>query len=320
MNTADLIPRVRETAFLATNAVDYTDARICREMTDMLRSVFSKMVVKSKGGYWLRFDQMTTTVGQPYIRMPARACAGGLHSIQIALDAGENYIPIEERNEKQALTYQLGLGQTDVPVRYTLRGDRIVLFPTPNAVYKLRVFYYLQPPLLTPLTSPNNGLIVTATPGTRTYVTAAVAQLWQPTLLSSQNLTTGFRGEIVRDDGWCEVVGPAELVTLTTLTYVMSGTSDETLVQNGDYIVAEGQSPFPPLPEEYQRLLADMTAAEICRQRRRFDAQQAIEEKCGGTLLSFKDHIQPRADAGAEVISWQNVYTDAFPRRQRTSP
>jgi hypothetical protein len=143
MNTADLIPRVRETAFIATNAVDYTDARICREMTDVLRSVFSDMVVKSKGGYWLRFDQMTTTVGQPYIRMPARACAGGLHSIQIALDADENYIPLEERNEKQALTYQLGVGQTDVPVRYTLRGDRIVLFPAPNAVYKLARFLLL---------------------------------------------------------------------------------------------------------------------------------------------------------------------------------
>jgi hypothetical protein len=320
MNTADLIPRVRETAFLPTNAVDYTDARICREMTDMLRSVFADMVTQSKGGYWLRFDPMTTTVGQPYIRMPARACAGGLFGIHIAYDASENYVPLEELNEKQALTYQLGVGATDVPVRYTLRGDRIVLFPTPNAVYKLRVFYYLEPPLLTPLTSLNNGLILTATPGSRTYVVAAVAQLWQTTLLSSQNLTSGFRGEIVRDDGWCEVVAPAEIVGLTATTYTMGGTSDETLVQAGDYMVAEGQSPFPPLPEEYQRLLADLTAAEICRQRRRYDAQQAIEEKCGGTLLRFKNHIQPRSDSGCEVISWQNVYTDAYPRRQRTSP
>lgn len=322
MNTGDLVTRVRETAFIDTNSVDYTAARICRELTDMLRSVFSDTVVKSKGSYWLRFDPTNTAASQATYRMPPRACAGGIHSIQIAYDASENYVPLDEIGEEQALQYQLGVNQTGVPVRYILRGDRIVLFPMPDTVYKMRVFYYLQPPLLVPTTSSNNGLITGANTSTRVYTTSAAVILWLPDLSSSQVLTTGFRAEIYRSSGWAEVVAPDETVTVVTTTYTFAGTSDQSLVIPGgfDYITYPGQSMIPPLPEEYQRLLADLTAAEICRQRRQFDAQDAIEKKCGGTLLRFKDHIQPRTQGGHQTISWQNVYTDSYPRRQRSGP
>jgi hypothetical protein len=107
------------------------------------------------------------------------------------------------------------------------------------------------------------------------------------------------------------------VLTLTALNYQFAGTSDQSLVIGGfggDYIVAEGQSPFPPLPEEYQRLLADLTAAEICRQRRFFDAQQAIEDKCMSVIMAFRDHIQPRAQQNHRSIVWNNVYSGEIAR------
>ena len=126
---------------------DYTNVRRFSDdyLNDEIQTSFNhfwRIVDEAHQGWWDTEDTVTTTSGTAYVAPPATAkVVKGVDR----LDGGEYtdmvQIGVSDRNRWGS--------STGTPVAYRLSARGIELYPTPNAVYTLRVTFTPKPPTLT---------------------------------------------------------------------------------------------------------------------------------------------------------------------------
>lgn len=311
MNTTQILQRVRESAFLEDNAIDWTDTAILRVLNDTLKQRFGRGIVAARQGYWLKNEIRLITAGTDAYRIPQRAVAGSLHRVQIAYDSGLQFIDLQEIDEKQAQNYEGPTTQTGTVTRFVMRGDDIVLMPAPDSTnYALRIFYYLRASRVIPTqAAATTGQITGVNPAARTITLASNASI----ILNyaedgtSSALASGNRIDVITTTGWHDVKLISEPVTFSTNVLTCTGTGDMSTIAVGDYVRYEDESEYPQLPDDFHRCLADLTAQKILTVRRMVnpDLVSLIETD----LASFGDLLKPRVQTSGKVIcAPTNIY------------
>lgn len=300
MNSADLILALRMDAFINDVAFpDYDDARCLTELTNALHSTFERQVVTARCGYWLRHNVIATTVGRAKYRIPARACFGGLESVAIGATGGP-YRKLEEVTETHAQAYEYGAGSVGDPQKYVVRGDQVVLLPTPQAVYSVRMAYYLRPSRLTP--AQTAGQITNVNPTTRVLTIASAMPLDYTTTTGTALVTAQQRIDVVHPTGWCEAVVVNVPQTFTGLNLTVGGTDPIDEVEVGDYVRVANQSDWPAMPEDFHRLVADVAALKVMTELHMGSKAQILAPQVAADLERFNDTLTPRVRAEAKVL------------------
>src|SRR5262245_24983596 len=161
MNTTELLAQLRLNCLLEDGAVDYPDAVLLRELSDSLSTKFQDMIVGFRNGIW-QYQYLTSTVaGDPTIRLSRTVTV--LAKIEIGMGSLTSpdsiyFSRLPKVDEGHADLFEgsySGLGQ---PKTYVLRGNDVVLLPTPdNAGYVYKITYYRRPPRLYPSQNSASG-------------------------------------------------------------------------------------------------------------------------------------------------------------------
>lgn len=279
----------------ATTFPDYTDARLLIELSDELRTTFSRAVTQARSGYWLKQQFTTVVAGTAKYPIPRRAVIGGLENLSIA-DSSGKYYKLDEVSETHSQNYELASGQIGEVKKYVVRADQVVLLPTPSQAYTLRMSYYVRPSRL--VTAQTAGL-VTAVNATARTITVNSVPADKDTGLT---IVTGATLDVVHPSGWCELplVGMASTLAASTFTIAGTAPMDEVLV--GDYVRAADQTDWPCLPEDFHRTLAKSAAVKVMSELHMLQKADATAGQVNADLQRFSDLLVSRVKSEAKVL------------------
>lgn len=303
MRSDEIATKIRREAFIGDVAQfpDYTDTVLWSECNDAVHGVFEGPVVSSRQGYWLKQFFYTTTGGKAKYRIPARSVVGGLEIVEIA-DASGRFYRLGEVNEQQAQEYELASGQVGPPQVFCIRGDQVVLLPTPDllAGYTLRLSYYLRPSRLVQQQSSTIGGGTVR--GTVTGVNTATRQITVDVVPFDQELavpaaiTSGLQKiDVVHGDGWHEIALVGATQTLSGLVFTVGGTDDlSEIILGTDYVRAQQQTDWPQLPTDFHPTLCGIVAVKLLMQLKLADKAATLAQAVNADIGRFADLMQPR--------------------------
>jgi hypothetical protein len=142
------------------------------------------------------------------------------------------------------------VGNNGNPVRYQMRGNSIVLLPTPDAsnFVTLRLWYFRRP----------NQLVGTSAVLTSTTLTGLVT--FNGTKPST--ITTSTPVDVVQGSPPYDSLGDSLTPSAVASGYV-TFSANVTGAVAGDYVCLAGQSPVIQLPDEFYNLLCLRTARSL---------------------------------------------------------
>ena len=301
MNTTELIAQVRLNALLEDGMLDYTDSVIIRELNHSLTTKFERMVTDARAGYWLQSKVFTATAGNPIIRMPPRAC--GLSKVDLGdVTTDPVYVRLPQMREGHTNLYTAPASSTGRPQHWVARGDRIVLLPAPDDAYKVRVWYYVRPSrLVQPQTSTFLGLITFVDSTTRIISCGNGVPLSYNETGVSSAISSGSKIDVVSSSGWHELQLVSEPATIFSTSFTCTGSGDMSSIQVGDYVRAEEQTEWPPLPDDFHRCLADITSIKILIQRDFQSKAMGYAQDVNSDLSRFSSLINDRVQEEQQV-------------------
>ena len=305
MHSTDFIAAVRTSGQLPTADPTYTAAAILRLGSTVQQRLFERALVNSRDGYLLQQRLTATVAGTSVYRLPPRAVTQGAERVEMA-GADGKYLPLTKLDPRNASLWEsTGQGQ---PGAFTVRGDSVQLFPTPSAVYSLRIHYYLRPSALATAqladTGTHRGLIV-AHDATSLAVNAPPFDMLAAV---PAVITVSTRVDVVRPDGGHDrVVVSARVATIAGPTlgiYTLGFVDGDDLsrVADGDYVRVAEQSDWPNLPPEFHQTLADATAATILLNKGSAQKAQQLASSVQSDLARFTDLLNPRVKDQPKVI------------------
>lgn len=300
MNTTEMLAQLRLNTLLEDGAVDYPDSVLLRELSDSLTTKFQDMIVGFRNGTWQHQYYTAVTTGDPTIRLSRVVTVLGKVEIGFgSLSNVEdiNFVRLNKVDEGHADLFEgsyNGLGQPQV---YALRGNDIVLMPTPdNAGYVLKITYYRRPPRLFASQNSQSGTDrgrVTAVDNTLKTITVN-ALPFDMSLAVPAAITTGAAIDVWKTTGWYDSSLAPTFVSISgnVLTLTTAGVITRD-VAVGDYVRALGQSDWPMLPEDFHRCLVDVCSTKILIQR---GYQQKAANFAG--------------DVTADMVRFENLYSN----------
>jgi hypothetical protein len=267
-----MLAKLRLNTLLEDTAVDYTDAVLLTELNDSLTTKFQQLVLDADSGYWLQTTTVNTTTGQAMYRIPPRSI--GLSKVEIVgvNAANASYCRLPRTTEGHSDMFQTTVGGVGTPQCFVTRGDQIVLLPTPdNSGYTLRISYYIRPSKLTAsqnsVSGTDRGRVLSINTSTRVALLNTAP--FDMSLTVPAAITTGFqRVDVVHPNGWQELSLVQSTQTIAGgISITFGGTDDLSEIQVGDYVRAEDQTDWPPIPVDFHRCLVDVASVKILIQQ-----------------------------------------------------
>jgi hypothetical protein len=300
VNTTELLSIVRLNALIEDGNLDYTDSVLLRELNNALTAKFERVVTDAHCGYWLQAKVYATTAGNPILRMPPRAC--GLSKIEIGdSTSSPSYRRLPQIREGHADLYQAPSSSYGNPQHWVARGDRIVLLPTPDNAYNVRVSYYVRPSrLIPPQTTTSLGLITSVNTTARTIAVSAMPLSYN-TSGTGSSLTSPTIIDVVSPNGWQELQLVSEPATFSGTTFTCTGSGDMRSIAAGDYVRAEEQSEWAPIPGDFHRTLADIATVKILIQRDFQEKALGYVQDASSDMRRFSEMISDRVQEEPQV-------------------
>ena len=269
MNSAELVTAVRVTGALPSADPTYTPARVREELSNVLQTIFGKIVVASREGYWRKTRDYQVVADQQRYRLPHRAVAGTAETVEFF--SGQAPIPMYRARPD-----------------YEFQGDQIVLDSPPQGSYTLRVHYYLRPSML--VQEQDEGRVTAVDNVAKTVTVDALPD----NQVTAVPIASGDELDIVHPNGWHEVtiVGEAAAIAGTVLTF--GPTVDLSMVEVGDCVRAADQTEWPALPVDFHRSLADACAVSILLSKGDMVKANAMSGKVNGDIERFTSLLDPR--------------------------
>lgn len=302
MRSDELIATVRLNATIEDAHPDYPDSRVLLELNDSFTTKFNRAVADSGGQYWQQRTVITPAANQTRVRMPTRALE--LSKVEIGTGSGTatEWEDLFEITEDASSYYEHPLNQSGKPMWYVSRGDQIELVPPPDVgTYSLRIKYVISPSRLVTSQSStqggaavDRGRITAVNVGARTVTVNALP--FDYSLSAPATITSALQSvDIVHPDGWHELGLVGATQTISGLVLTLGGTDDLDRIAIGDYVRVAQQTDWPPIRDDFQRILADITSAKLL-------VQQSNPEKAGGIVSDvnadferFTAAIMPRS-------------------------
>jgi hypothetical protein len=290
VDSDEMLTALRTTAYLPTTDPVFTDARLRVEITDAQHSIVERAVVNSGGDFWLKREKITTTAGKQRYRVPHRAVAGVIKAVR------------------------LGTGlTTDPPApRHRFFGDTVEFDVAPSAGQVLTFDYYIRP---SRMVAPQTAGAITAIDVATGTVTINVV----PNRLLGAGAPDPIGGldiiamDIVRPNGWHEVVVASRIGIVVGLDVQLANTSrasealtagpaDLSDVEVGDFVRAADESEWPCLPDDFHRMLANLSAANVLLAKKNYDGAGAIMQSAQPVMERLQDLLTPRNKTRPPVV------------------
>lgn len=243
--TDDLVSAVKRKC-MAPPRWQFTDQQVLDVAWEELMKRLVPVVRGIRQNYWTTTTDIEITSGDSTYRLPSRAAASTSTSVWCVLTNGDlvklTRVPAADR-------MRLSGANGGEPRAYSLEGNTLYLYPTPNVSgMTLRVQYDRRPSLFV-LTS--------------TCWSVDFQPLSNTIEASGPAADTNFY-DIVQANPPCDLlVDNQEALVAAGPTFTFDSSVDLSDVRGGDYLALTGYTCVPPLPDVLHTALADFTAAAI---------------------------------------------------------
>lgn len=313
MNTDELVKAVRHSGLISDYDSEWTDEQILIEADQVLIETFAEALSKLRAGHWKKYKIVPLVQGQDFYQLPPRALAQSLQAVEISSN-GKDWDHITVLTDSQAT--DIGGTEMGSPRAYVCESDGLRLIPRPGVDGHLRMTYLLRPPKLVSLEELSP--IITVIEVTPTSVLVQVPEGSGLDAFRTPGHTDYDRGQFIGDfqrtSGSHEMsMVDAELKSQEqhpTITdeYYFTFYNDHTRVLPGDLMVPLDQAPYPVLPAELHRALADATASAIWRSRGDYEKADRLAQRADIAIKRVVNMSTPRVK-NAPFIWWnKNSY------------
>lgn len=218
----------------------FEDQEILDIASDLLISIIAPTIVSSREEYYLTDDDQTVTANQAAYPIPYRALGMSLREIKII--RGNDVIDVYRMDPED-----VDSASTGTPQGFYLKGNNVVLYPTPDATGDtLRLTYFVRPP---ELVSPSACAIITQISGNT--LTCVPPTAW----------TTAQRFDLIQGKSGFALKGLDLTATAVNAGSLVLASAPPSALAVGDYVALAGESCFPHIPVEAHQLLVHLTVA-----------------------------------------------------------
>lgn len=275
-----MLAQLRLNCLIEDGSTDYPDAVLLRELSDALTTKFQDTIIGFRNGTWQQSYFQPVTTGTPTYRLGQQVTVLGKVEIGYGTFTPSasnfddiDFVRLAKVDEGHADIFEASYNGLGTPKAYALRGNDLVLLPTPdNSGYILRITYYRRPPKLyasqNSVSGTDRGRVTTVTPSTGTIIVNALP--FDQSLAVPAAIATGATIDVVKPNGWFDHSLSNTFVAFVSgnvLTFASNISSTLKNVQIGDYVRVYGQSDWPMLPEDFHRCVVDVASTKILIQR-----------------------------------------------------
>ena len=242
--TSNLISAVERRSFSPANSETFSQAEILAIASEELQSTIIPALINLREDFLVITETTSITANTSEYAIPTRAYSGLIREVKLTRG---NQIKDLYRMESDQITTT----RTGIPEAFYLKGNNIVLYPTPgSADHSLRVDYFLTPQ---DLVLPSATAIITAI-NTSTNVVSFSS--------IPDTFTTGASHDFIKANGEHVVISVDNTNTLVSGTDITFSSLPSDLAV-GDYVSLAGENSLISLPVNMRNVLAQMTAARL---------------------------------------------------------
>jgi hypothetical protein len=281
--TTRLIAQVRMRGMIPAGDKTFSDQNIVDLANEALQSYIVPKLLQVNEGYFVKHEDVSVSSGIDMYSLPTRAITGRVRDVQLAVTDGSvtRYVPLE-RIEEERLHWTAGSG---TPEGYVLRGNSIILSPTPDADCTVRVLYYRRPGEL--ILEADADELTTITDNGTYYVTNVA-------------YAAGYY-DIIKIKGLFDwAVYNLQAVNVTSKIAFLK-TACEGVPEVGDFLCETGLSPVPQIPAELRTLLFERIKFE-CLNAIGDPKASAVEAACDRRWQGTQGILSNRGEGKARVI------------------
>lgn len=287
--TDKLLLSINLKAFVPQGQKTFQPNEILTIADEILSTKLSPSILTVREEYFVTYIDYSVVAYQQAYSIPDRAIGMIARDVKLVNTNGD-LMPLVRIDPKQATTTQV---TATAPGAFFLRGNDIVLYPTPAAsVNVLRVSYYIRRGEMVPMAQ---GAVITSIDTVANSVTVAVIpSSWASGAIFDFINGTGSHDYRGIDFTSVTVGGPSLTFSSLPVGLIV-----------GDMLALQGESPVVQLPPDYRPILATYVAAEMLRNQG-MDTADVMEAKAAQLLSEGQQMITPRVTGEDVTImpSW----------------
>jgi hypothetical protein len=258
--SADLLSAIERRSFAPSNQSTFSTTEILALADEETQSLILPAILSVREEFFVTQSDITITANQSSYDVPARAIGMIVREVQL-VNSGGSYKDIPRIEPEDVRT-----SQTGSPTAFYMKGNQIVLYPTPSSTQDtLRVSYFIAPGSLVETSS---GAVISAINTTTNVVTVAtIPSTW----------VTGNTFDFLSAKGGQEYKGTdltSMLVSGTDITFASLPSS----LAVGDYVSLAETSPLVQLPPNFRPVLAQAVAARMLQSMNQPGADDASRQ------------------------------------------
>ena len=245
--TTRLLTAIERQSFAPANQSTFSNTDILELAGEVTKTMILPAIMGVREEFYLDYYDYSITSGTAAYAIPERSIGASIREIQlVGADGGISNLP---RISIDSL-HLMG-DVTGSPQAFYLRGNDVVLFPTPNTTSgTLRMYFPMRPGELVATTS--TAIIATIDTSTKIVTVTSIPSTW----------TTGNIFDLIQRNGSHVYLDTDLTSTLISGSSITLPSLPSTLAV-GDYISLAGESSLVQMPPDFQPILATLTAAEM---------------------------------------------------------
>lgn len=295
ITTTEFLEQVKTEALIPTNQTRFTAANIYSLADQETRVRILPMLLSIGQEFLVKKIAMACVANQAEYKIPARFVGRTLRDIKLTggTGTGERELPFIAPEDTQDYTLNNTTGE---PSAFTIRGEYVVLLPTPDSAnYTLNLYGELLPGKLVASDEASTIAGINTTTGVVT-ISEAVS-----------TFATGQRMDIIDHEVGNSVLGQDLLnsnVSGTAVTFTASDLPATAAV--GNYLARAGETPVVQLPLEVTDCLVTATARRILILQGDTEGAKALKELLDEKMKAITKLFTPRVQSQAPTIIQNN--------------
>jgi hypothetical protein len=291
ITTAQLLDAIKRGVTVPSTQYRFTDSDLLKFADEETESVILPMLTSLRQEFLVTQQNTTTVANQAAYKIPYRAVGRTLRDLKLARSSDATFVrtlSYVSPEDTQAYT----AGGSGEPVAFTVRGDKVVLLPTPvDTSYVLQMFYEIKPSAL--VSTDEAGLITAINTSTGVVTISS----------SVTDFATGDEMDFVDGESGCSVKGldiANTNVSGTSVTFAAANLPSDLAV--GDYIALANETPVVQLPDELSQVLAQCVICRLLEALGDFEGLNAAQKKLEQRKEASGQLLTPRVEGAVPVV------------------
>lgn len=272
-----------------SSAAGAADSDLLAIATDCLTGPLAALIRSAKEDFFAATYSASTVADTASYPISPRAQALGLQEVELVDSAGE-VSDLERISRAQRSLYDTS---TSRPTAFYFEDGKIVLTPTPDGVYTLRLPYFRRP----------SALVATSACAVITAISSGTKVLTLSATIPSTFTTTATYDLVSAKSGF-EPRGIDLAVSAASGTSMTFSATLPTDLVVGDYVCLAQESCVAQVPWEFHQVLAQMAAIEwLDGPGRNPGRAQAARQKLEPLKAEVLSLALPRVEGEPEVVA-----------------